>query len=793
MTAGRDALTLSLSQRERGPGRERLGRRGTAGLPLAPLAWLALLPILGLALALRMRLFMGAVGPDNFDYLQIANSLMRGTPLFAGDAFPFHVARLAMTIPLALAFSLFGVSEASAALWPTLCSLGSVLVAFALGRRVAGPAGGLVAALGLAIFPLEVVYATTPLPDTVASFFLGLTVWLALVGLDRPGRAAALCFLAAGVSLGVAYYARVNAPVVLAVLALWLLWQRRRPPTSLIWLAVGAALVLALGTAFVVAGGGPPWFELAQYGRLRDMNEGMVVGRGGRDPLFHFAATLVASPLLAGWTILGAACALGLALARDRRVALPAIWIAVWYLYLELGSQYPAVSLVQKEPRYLTPLALPLALLVGIAAARIADAAGRSRPRWAVAAVGLVASAQLVLPGLRTGAILSAEQRTLESLAPRQAALALRDLPPLPVYVTSDWLKYLNFFGGFVYGLDVADQRTLATATLRKVRLDPQSRPLGVGRGLVVHDETYGLDVPPDWVLLRRVEPKVAIYYAPDPSLPDSGLYEPRLGLAVAVSPTLTVVAAGTTREPAPDRLWLAVDWLVTGAPGDGDPTLSPRAPADASLALSLRAPGGVVVGRLAAPLDAGRALPAGLWRAGGVYRVYYDLPRPPDDPAGLELAIDAGRGPVSVGPIGRPALGPTAEPELFEGVRADQDRALAALTGWGSYSQPPYLGGKAAIARLPDARASGALGAPLPPGDQRLWLRVYSYGPAENRVEVRLNGQAANAAWRTGAPGIGWVALDYPGSAGGPAVEIVSRQVGQPFLIVDQVAAERG
>src|SRR5438552_14030916 len=103
---------------------------------------------------------MGVVGPDNFGYLQLANSILRGSRLFDHDVNPFHVDRLAMTLPLAASLSWLGVSEASAAAWPTLCSLGSIALAFALGRRFGGAVGGLVAAAAMAVYPPEVVYAT---------------------------------------------------------------------------------------------------------------------------------------------------------------------------------------------------------------------------------------------------------------------------------------------------------------------------------------------------------------------------------------------------------------------------------------------------------------------------------------------------------------------------------------------------------------------------------------------------------------------------------------------------------
>lgn len=739
---------------------------------------LFLIALLSFAWRLREEHFMGVVGPDNFGYLQLANSIMRGTSIFALDTTPFHVGRLGMTLPLALSLSLFGVSEATAALWPMLCGVGSVAVAYALGRHLAGLTGAVAAAFVLAVYPLEVLYSTTPLPDTVASFFLGLTVLLFLVGLEERR---ALALIGCGAALGAAYWARLNAPVAVLVLA-WALLLRAvtageltpghllRDAWRLAWVAVGAAVVLAGGVAFEVALGASPGFELAQYGPLAQMNAGMVASRGGRDPLLHFAGQLWLSPMLHGWTLIAIACTFGLVLARDRRVLLPLGWAAVWYFYLEVGSQYPAVSLVQKEMRYLTPLAIPLALLVALAAARIVEAARAVRSAWLLVGVAAASVAYVVEHGLPTARAFALHQRTLESQVPRETFAALRTLPDLPLYTTVNWLGYLNFYGGFRYGLDLYDPATFATARLRKAQLDPASRPVGVARGLVVHDETYGLNVPPTWTLLLRTDWKVAVYYAPDPTPPEP--HEPRFGFDLAAAPRLRIGAAGATRDS------VALDWLLEAQPPPSRVTLTGR---DA---------GGGVVARTEAPLDGGRALPTPLWPAGSLQRVYYGLPGA-GSAATVDVAVDGGA-PVALGRVGRPNVELLVEPELFEGVLADQDRALAALTGWGSYSQPPYGGGKAAIARVVGSRAVGRLARPIPAGSHRLWLRVYSYGADTNRVELLLNEQAGEAAWRSGAPGIGWVAVDFPSNPGGDRVELVTRAVGQSFAIVDQIAIER-
>lgn len=495
---------------------KRWGGRGSA----APLA--ALTVIIGLGAALRLSYFHGVVGPDNFEYVSIAHSLARGTMLYAPDPFafnelfPYDVGRLAVVLPLALSFTWLGASELTAALWPLTCSLATIALGFVLGRRLAGPVAGLVAAITLAVNGLEVLYATTPLPDSIVAALSGLSVWLFLVGLDQQGRRGALAFAASGAALGLAYHARINALAVVGVFAALLVWSWRRPPHRLTFVLVGGLAVLALGTAFVVWRGGSPWFELTHNARLSAHNSVLVARRGGLDPLFEFGRLLFVHPLLRDWTLLAGAATLLLLAWRDRRLALPAIWTGVLYLYVELLSQYPAVSLVQKEPRYLTLLSVPLALMIGLAADRLWHTTPNARWGSVAVAVFVVLVGWLVaVPSLRVTGILVAEQRGLEARAPREAAAVLRELPARPISVTGNWLRYLNFFGGFRYGLDVFDPTTYATATLQRVALDAGSRPVDVRAGYVVHDERRSLDVPPEWTLVQRGY-RFAIYSVPE-------------------------------------------------------------------------------------------------------------------------------------------------------------------------------------------------------------------------------------------------------------------------------------
>ena len=82
---------------------------------------------------------------DDFGYAQVAFKLTRGVL----DVAPWAggLARLGMYAPVALLYSLLGVSELTTLAWPLMCSLLGVIFVYTLGRQFGGEPAGLIGAL----------------------------------------------------------------------------------------------------------------------------------------------------------------------------------------------------------------------------------------------------------------------------------------------------------------------------------------------------------------------------------------------------------------------------------------------------------------------------------------------------------------------------------------------------------------------------------------------------------------------------------------------------------------------
>src|SRR5207253_10463551 len=120
----------------------------------------------------------------------------------------------------------------------------------------------------LAVYPLEVLYATQLLPDAVLPCAVLVAVVAYLRADDRPTLGG---FALAGAALGLAYYARLNAPVVLLFLLTYSALRRRLGRAQLAMLPALVAVV-ALGELLFFANGGRPLFGIGRTLYLPSVN-----------------------------------------------------------------------------------------------------------------------------------------------------------------------------------------------------------------------------------------------------------------------------------------------------------------------------------------------------------------------------------------------------------------------------------------------------------------------------------------------------------------------------------------
>jgi hypothetical protein len=183
------------------------------------LRWLALIVVV--AAVIRVMAFAGFVGGDDWHYLTSAVELARGDVIYDGGHWQ---CRTAVTIPAAILHGLGAPSwlvlGGATFFWSLLC----VPIAYWAGleftqdRRVAA-----LAAAFVAIFPLDIIYATCLYP------ILGIAATTALAGtfFIRAIRTRSWSdFALLGLCLGLAYLHRVTSLYVGIPMLIWAIWKK---------------------------------------------------------------------------------------------------------------------------------------------------------------------------------------------------------------------------------------------------------------------------------------------------------------------------------------------------------------------------------------------------------------------------------------------------------------------------------------------------------------------------------------------------------------------------------------
>lgn len=278
------------------------------------------------------------------------------------------------------------------------CSVATILLTWALARRLFGERGALWAALALAVAPGAVLLSGYATPDAPSALFVTLALWASLCAFDarRDGRDERWIWLAAvagGLAAAVKY--GVGA-VVLVPLAIEIFGPGERPLGARIGRAFGiGALSLAVFALCMPAA----FTNLEQFGR--DLHYELVLHpRAGHGDLFtdtgdgwsyHLTANL---PYLLGWPLVAAVIVGGVVGVRRAGVR---AWLPFGFalvMFALLGTSEVRFM------RYLTPI-LP-ALCVGVGAL----ATTRAVPLAAIA-VGYA----LLLSGLQAQALLGTDPR----------------------------------------------------------------------------------------------------------------------------------------------------------------------------------------------------------------------------------------------------------------------------------------------------------------------------------------------------------------------------------------------
>jgi hypothetical protein len=320
-------------------------------------ALIAALIVAGAAV-LRLAFFSGFILYDDYHYVVRAFTLSQGHLVPPVDIFG---TRVGVVGPAALLYRLFGVSKLTTGAYPFACSVLGVLAAYVLGRRLFGASTGLLAAALLAVFPLDVLYASTLFATAPVTLAVGVSLGLFLLAEQEDRRA---LYLASGLVLGAGVLVHESVVVVAVFYPAYALLVAR-PRRAHLLVGLGCLAVVALDP--VVHGLlGDPWARFRFFGGAAVAGKWTDANRLGPAWLVEPVLRLLSEQELGLFPLVVVPVALlGLRRAAPRNQHALALFVTVVALWLLYGTASPfRYAPLSRQPRYLAPVVMAGALLV---------------------------------------------------------------------------------------------------------------------------------------------------------------------------------------------------------------------------------------------------------------------------------------------------------------------------------------------------------------------------------------------------------------------------------------------
>ena len=324
---------------------------------------------------------------DDSVYLNYAYQVVHGTfTEHSGDIFSV---RLLTILPIALFYKTFGVGLMTDSAWDIASFIGLIAVAFLMGKELYDERAGVVAALLTSFFPMIVMLSATPSDDIPMAFVTALAMLALLYGERRDsGRwyfASGLLLLASGLVTPEGF---IICVVAMAYVAIEFLRKRIAISGTTLMLPAGVAFAFML-IVFVNSFYSNPLITFT-------LNSHFYSAVGGNDtipstntnPMYYINVMFPPNALnFSGFFFYALiAAAIYLVVVRPDGTYFVLFYFLAAFLYLEFGPMHISLHpfsylLSYRLQRFMTLIAAPLAVAIGIAVSDVAARSGKTRMR----------------------------------------------------------------------------------------------------------------------------------------------------------------------------------------------------------------------------------------------------------------------------------------------------------------------------------------------------------------------------------------------------------------------------
>ncbi|RJP64318.1 MAG: phospholipid carrier-dependent glycosyltransferase [Candidatus Abyssobacteria bacterium SURF_17] len=376
--------------------------------------------IILLALGLRFACYTGPIGSDDHDYYLAAHEMYQGIYHPSNN---YWKNRFGMILPIFAFYEAFGTNEFAAAGWPMLCSAGAVMVCYFLGKSLLDARTGLLAALLLAFYPLDIHYSGLILPDIPLSFLMAASVLAFITGCQSEKYGPVLFFVS-GLLLAVAYSCRSMAVILLPFLLLYAaVFEKKMKPSYLLFV-LGFLAVTAAEGLYYAANGLSPLHNIRLNARAA-----IAVNTAGEcsTSLAYYPIVIFRNVNVFGaYFFLFVSAMVVAGIKRERGPLILLAWAGSILLILQFGvvGIHPLIPIV-KVRKFLNFATVPLILLGAWTLMKL-----RGRYRWTVVAFLAASSLYFLRPYVYSA------NGTPEASGSniRNVVAYLETMPPKPIY-----------------------------------------------------------------------------------------------------------------------------------------------------------------------------------------------------------------------------------------------------------------------------------------------------------------------------------------------------------------------
>ncbi len=351
--------------------------------------------LLGLAVLYLLIAFnwVGFIASDDVTFARGAYGWIEHFPYVGGHG----TIRYTITMPMAVAFRLFGENEFAMALPGIVYLTGFVMLAWRAVAQIYGKQAAFGATLALATSPLLVINASVAGIDIIEMFFLWASVYLFWRCTEDGPTTARL--VGAGAMAGIGFLTRETAIFIALFYAVFFVIGYRFDRRLYLWIAAGFLAIWSLELLYLGVMTGDPFyrFNIALHhdpsiDRTIDL-VGNVIVNPLIDPLLvllinqEFMLLFFFVPPLVAWQYFRGG---GDAKARNFLMIIAAFAL-IWFFCVAAAQK-----LLPLNPRYFMISAAIACIFVGLTLVQMMRGAGMRTRRWAAAAFAVLIGTNLV-------------------------------------------------------------------------------------------------------------------------------------------------------------------------------------------------------------------------------------------------------------------------------------------------------------------------------------------------------------------------------------------------------------